>query len=166
MQPGQADKGDAYTSPNYPFNNHVCGFFVGKETTFKQFARGYDMQRTSNRPSLHLSQTQTQTKRTTRLLKTNTLPDITIPSQVFYNENISSNGKILLAVLNHLTNNGIKYCDLTNKTLSKILGVTPATITKLISKLNRAQLIRTKYVTDFNGQRIRQIFLNTIEEVE
>jgi hypothetical protein len=124
------------------------------------------MQRTINRRNFPAAFPQKQTKRTHLPHETDTLPDIIIPSQVFYNENISSNGKILLALLNHLTNGGIKYCDLTNKTLSKILGVHPPTITKLISKLKKAQFIHTKYITDFNGQKIRQIFLNVIEEDE
>jgi len=80
---------------------------------------------------------------------------IKIPMVIVSDKNISNSAKILygyVLLLSHL--NG--YCYATNRKLSKFLGTTSRTITKLIKELKDRDYIELKYI----NVSTRKIYIN------
>lgn len=82
-----------------------------------------------------------------------------IPADVRYDDNIPANAKLLYGEISALIGSG-GFCYATNQYFSELYGMADETISRLISKLEKAGHIRREMVRDETGQIIsRKLFL-------
>ena len=88
------------------------------------------------------------------------LPNIVIPAEVLFNPELTKSEMILFGFLNNLCYNEHGHCWSGNRYLSRLINVTPETVSTMLSKLNKLDYLRLEYYTDYHGNNIRKIFIN------
>ena len=87
------------------------------------------------------------------------LPDIGIPAEILFNQELSMTEKIIFGFVRNLAHSE-DGCWATNQYLGNLIGVKPQTITNAITKLQEYHYIEVSYEKRNNGMQIRRIFIN------
>jgi len=87
------------------------------------------------------------------------LPNIVIPAEVLFCEELTSTEKILFGFLNNLSHTA-SGCWASNRYLGRLIGVQPETISGMLSKLQSAHFIDMQYHTRQDGTVVRSIFID------
>ena len=81
-----------------------------------------------------------------------------IPSIILYNNDLSDKDKLVFAVISNLTHEK-GYCWASNRYIAELLGCSPITISRSISKLNFNGIVKNELLKDDHGTN-RKIYIN------
>ena len=84
--------------------------------------------------------------------------EISIPTEILSNPNLTPNAKILYGVILKFSDN-LKCCNVTNRQFSQMLSVNPTTISTLISSLRSEHYIITTQNDVGFGFKERHIYI-------
>lgn len=88
------------------------------------------------------------------------LPNIVIPAEVIFNDNLTWREKGLFGFINNLASNQEGYCWATNCYLGRCIEVRPETISAMISKLHNEGYLTLEYETRYDGIQIRKVSID------
>lgn len=82
-----------------------------------------------------------------------------IPAKVFFNKDLNSNEKILYGLVSLLLNEK-GYCTATNSYLGEALNVSPRTVSRWISKINKLDFFKVFFLKSKTGEILeRRIYI-------
>ncbi len=85
------------------------------------------------------------------------LPNIVIPAEILFNDNLNWREKALFGFLVNLSNNDRGYCWASNRYLAQLIKTRPDTVSSMISNLHKYKYITTQYETRNDGNGSRQV---------
>ncbi len=88
------------------------------------------------------------------------LPNIVIPAEVLFNDNLSAQEKILFGLIKNLAAGECGYCWGGNKYLALHLNISQSQITRCISNLEKNEYIFSEYLQNADGITRRRIYVN------
>lgn len=88
------------------------------------------------------------------------LPNIVIPAELLFNEELTNSEKILFGFLSNLSSNEQGYCWASNRYLGRLNNVRPETVSNMISKLCHLGYLRVEHEVRYDGTQVRKIWID------
>ena len=88
------------------------------------------------------------------------LPNIVIPAEVIFNENLTWTERALFGFVQNLTRNEYGFAWVSNRMLGRHIGCNPKTVSTMLSKLHKEGYLILEYEITWDGENVRKIYLD------
>lgn len=88
------------------------------------------------------------------------LPNVVVPAEAFFNENLTANEKLMFGLVINFTRNEYGYAWISNRALGRYLGCTPEKASAMLSKLHNEGYLVLEYQTEWDGRNVRKIYVD------